>query len=171
MNYKKVNTIDYVKEGLLKGTLVPFLAKEDKKVIAFRGKKGERVVTWTTDENDNPIIEKIDKVIFDKETGKTSYILIKVNEDNVPLIDKHGNLNKWVVDDSVFVDSYELIQDNIYKTKGKIKTFVKVTENLIIEQNNEEMKISEGGYINITDVQDMYAISKRDFESSYINVE
>lgn len=168
MEYKRVDTLKYVKNGLLKGNLIPIIAKENKKVIALRGKIGEEVTTWSVDEDNNPIVEKVDYVVLDKITNKPSIILTKINDDESVYLDSNGNINKWTIDDNIFNEKYELIHDNIYKTKGKEKVFVQVNEDLILVQNNEEMKLNKGGYINITNPNDMYGVSYRDFNNSYI---
>ena len=38
---------------------------------------------------------------------------------------------------------------------------------MILIQNDEEMFVREGGYLNITDITNIYGISKRDFDDTY----
>ena len=54
------------------------------------------------------------------------------------------------------------------RSKGGIQLFVQITDNIILNQWGSDMKIASGGYINITNVDDMYGISQRDFEDTYI---
>ena len=45
--------------------------------------------------------------------------------------------------------------------------FVQITDNIILNQWGSDMQIAAGGFINITNVDDMYGISQRDFEDTY----
>lgn len=64
---------------------------------------------------------------------------------------------------------YEMDPENpsLFKPKGGAQIFVKIIDNIILEQWGSDMKIAAGGYINITNVDDMYGISQRDFEDTY----
>lgn len=167
--FKKVNVYEYVKEGLKSGVLVPFEAKKFAKVIAKQGVVGQKVISWTMDKNGNEVKEKVDTVKLDKETNKPGWILTKTDENCYPVIDKNGHLNQWIVEDSVFTAKYEIdpSQQDLYKAKGAPQIFVQIRENIILEQGGSEMKIAAGGYINITNVDDMYGISEKDYNDTY----
>ena len=85
------------------------------------------------------------------------------------MIDEYGNKNEWIIDDTTFKKKYEVDIENpmLFKPKGGPQIFVEIPDNIILEQWGSEMNIEKGGYINITNVDDMYGISKRDFEDTY----
>lgn len=53
------------------------------------------------------------------------------------------------------------------QTKRWPQTFVEIPDNIILNQWGENMAIATGGYINITNPDDMSGISQRDFEDTY----
>ena len=55
----------------------------------------------------------------------------------------------------------------VFKPKGQNQVFVQIPDNITLEQWGSEMNIAAGGFINITDSNDMYGISKSDFEDTY----
>ena len=60
--------------------------------------------------------------------------------------------------------------ERIYKPVGGVQVFLPVLEDIIIYQWGKEMVIGRGGYINITNPEDMYGISERDFTDTYRTV-
>ena len=50
---------------------------------------------------------------------------------------------------------------------GGIQVFVRTSENITVFQWGSDMTVAAGGYINITNPDDMYAISQRDFDDTY----
>lgn len=64
---------------------------------------------------------------------------------------------------------YEVDVQNpsLYHLKGGVQIFVQINEDIILNQWGSDMEIAKGGYINITNVDDMYGISLRDFEDTY----
>lgn len=172
-NYKKIEVLKYVKEGLKNGTLVPQQAEKFARIIARQGTVGEQIVTWSVDEAGKPIQEKVGTVELDEKTGKPGWIATKVDEAGKPIIDTNGHSNDWIIDDSTFIKKYELDPANtiLFRPKGGIQVFVQINENIALKQWGEEMQIAAGGYINITDPDDMYGISKRDFDDTYKVVE
>ena len=56
---------------------------------------------------------------------------------------------------------------HIYKPKGGKQIFVRINDNIILNQWGSDMKIAKGGFINITKIDDMYGISERDFYDTY----
>lgn len=168
--YKKVNILEYVKEGLKNGTLVPRKAEKFARITARPGVKGEKVISWTVDKDEKPIVEKIDYVSLDEKTKKPGWVATKLGDDLQPVIDKHGHKNQWIIGDEKFQKKYELDRKGkytVFRPTGGIQIFVEITEDIIVQQWGKEMKVAKGGYINITDVNDMYAISKRDFDDTY----
>ncbi|MFI3260989.1 MAG: hypothetical protein R3Y13_04695 [bacterium] len=169
MDYKKVNVLEYVKEGLEKEELMPVQATKYARIKARRGILGEKVITWSADQSGNAIIEKEASVQMNLKTKQRDWIVKKTDEEGNVLVDKNGKENIWIIDDETFMKKYELDNNNLsmYKPKGGIQTFVQIYEGINLEQWGSEMSISEGGYINITDLNDVYGISERDFNDTY----
>ena len=165
----KVNVNEYVKNGLLDGTLVPRNAIKFARIVARQGIVGEVVETYTA----NGILEKKSLVELDKITNQPGWIVTKVDENGQIIIDEYGNKNEWIIDDSVFKKKYEIDPENpsLYKPIGGPQIFVEIPDDITLQQWGSEMNIEKGGYINITNVDDMYGISKRDFDDTYRFVE
>ena len=115
------------------------------------------------------IQEKVAQVTIDEQTQEPGWIATKVNENGEPIIDNNNHLNNWIIDDSTFKKKYEVDPENpnLCKPKGGPQTFVEIPDNIILNQWGEDMAIAAGGYINITNPDDMYGISQRDFEDTY----
>lgn len=167
--YKKVNVYEYVKEGLASGKLVPFEAEKFARIMAKQGVVGEGVTSWSVDSNGNEVKEKEDIVSLDKETQQPGWIATKLDENGYPIKDQNGHLNQWIIADSTFKRKYEIDPENpgLYKPTGALQIFVEIPDNIILEQWGSEMKIAAGGFINITNINDMYGISARDFNDTY----
>ena len=88
-------------------------------------------------------------------------------------MDKNGNLNQWIIDDTTFNKKYQVdnSETGIYKAAGGIQKFVRVKDNIIVDQRGSEEKIAVGWYINVTNENDMYGIQGRDFEDTYKIIE
>jgi len=169
-NYKKVDVLKYVKKGLEDGALVPFEAEKFARPIIVQGVVGQEVITWSEDKDGKPIIEKKDKVTLDEKTGKPGWIVTKTDENGMPLVDKHGPFHKWINSDSEYhkryVPAFEL-GEGVHKPVGGPQIFVQLHEDLIVFQWGSDMKVSAGGYVNITNPNDIYVISTRDFDDTY----
>ena len=177
--FKKIdNVLEYVKKGLADGTLVPVKAEKFARIIARKGRVGEQIITWS-ESNGEPVIERVDTVKFDEKTNKPGWVVTKANEDGTPVIDRHGHTNDWIIEDSKFVEKYEfeaedfvetkdgVISHSIYRPTGGTQIFVRLTEDVCLEQWGDFYNIGAGGYINITNFDDIYGISQRDFDDTY----
>jgi len=167
--FKKVDVVFYVKEGLENGTMKPRLAQKFARIIARKGTVGETVISWSVDKDGNEIQEKVAQVTVDPETKEAGWVVTKVDENGTPVVDNNAHTNEWIIEDSKFKDKYELDPENnnLYKPKGGLQTFVQITDNIILNQWGSDMQIAAGGYINISNVNDMYGISERDFNDTY----
>jgi len=163
-NYKKVNVLTYVKEGIKSGRLIPRVAEKFTRIYAVRGTIGEEVISWSVDQMGKPIQEKVATVKND-----TDYVVTKLDENGNVVIDEHGHKNQWIIDGVTFEKKYEIdsSMEGVYKPKGGPQIFVELSESIMIYQWGRDMIIAEGGYINITNPDDMYGISRRDFEDTY----
>ena len=168
-NYIEVNIVDYVKKGLEDGTLVPVQAEKYARIVARQGNVGEEVVSWSVDSSGNEIKEKVDTVQLDPNTNEPGWIVTKATPEGDLVVDDNNHLNQWIIGDSTFRKKYEIDSDNpdLYKPTGGIQMFVQIPDNIILEQWGSKMQIASGGYINITNSNDMYGISERDFDDTY----
>lgn len=161
--YIKVDVVKYVNNGLNNGILIPRRAEKYARILARHGVEDEQIITWSVDSDGKEIIEKISKV------KENDWVVTKANENGNPEVDKNNHVNEWIVDDVTFKKKYELDSSNpyLYRPKSGIQVFVEIPDNIILNQWDTNMKIARGGYINITNENDMYGISKRDFEDTY----
>lgn len=172
-NYKKVEVLEYVKEGLLSGELVPFVAEKFARPIIRQGVVGEEVVTWSVDKDGKAIVEKVDVVSIDPKTGQPGWVITKA-ENGMPVVDEHGHLNQWINSDSEYHKRYEPVPElgeGVHKPVGGPQIFVQLSEGLCIRQWGKTMNVDAGGYVNITNLGDIYAISGRDFDDIYKRVQ
>lgn len=170
-DYVRVDVLKYVKEGLESGVLVPIEAEKAGKIAARRGVVGEEVITWTQDTEGRPVKERVDKVKLDPETGKPGWVVTKVDDEGHPIIDDNGHTNTWIIGDSKFIQRYtESDIPGVYKSSAGIQIFVQIPDNIILFQWGKEHLIPSGGYINITNQNDMYGITSRDFDDTYVTL-
>lgn len=168
-NYIKVEVVNYVKQGIENGTMIPRQATKFARIIARQGQVGETIISWSVDTQGNEIQEKVAQVQTDSQTNQPDWIVTKVDAQGNIVIDNNGHLNQWIMKDTTFKKKYEVDTENpiLYRPKGGPQVFVQITDNIILNQWGSDMQIAAGGYINITNVDDMYGISKRDFEDTY----
>lgn len=168
-DYIKVEVTSYVKQGIENGTMIPIQAEKFARIIARQGIVGENVVSWSVDFQGNEVQEKISQVQVDAQTNQPGWIATKVDEQGNIITDNNGHVNQWIIDDTTFKKKYEVDTENtlLFKPKGGPQIFVQITDNIILNQWGSDMKIAAGGYINITNPNDMYGISERDFNDTY----
>lgn len=163
--YVKVDIKEYVNEVLKNNSVIE--AENFARIIAKQGSNGEEVISWNTDKDKDEVLEKRDFIKPDAK-GNMPWIAIKADSNGEPIIDVNGHDNRWIIDNDTFNKKYEKDTDSlIYKPKGGIQKFVQITDNIILKHWGCDMKIAKGGFINITNPNDLYGISKRDFEDTY----
>ena len=164
--FTKVEGRAYAEAGISSGELTPVVAVKFARVLARRGVVGEEVISYSQ----NGIVEKVDTVKEDPETKEAGWVLTKLDENGEVVVDEFGHANEWIVDAKTFAKKYELDETKtggVYKPKGGPQIFVPIVMDVILEQWGSEMKIEAGGWLNITDANDIYGISQRDFEDTY----
>lgn len=163
MDYVKVDVKNYVRDGITSGKLIPREAERFARIIARRGNTTEEVISWSVDNDGKEIKEKV-AIVNDGD-----WIATKVNDLGEVIIDNNGHANEWIIDGETFKKKYEVDPENeyLFKPKGGVQVFVQIPDNIILEQWGSDMKIARGGYINITNPNDMYGISERDFLDTY----
>ena len=120
MEYRKVDTKEYVEAGLADGSLEVFEAAKHARIGAVKGEAGQEVISWSEDEDGNPIQEKVATVTADEETGETGWIATKTDAEGNPIVDKNGHINQWIIDDKTFRKKYEVDPEHpdIFKPVG-----------------------------------------------------
>lgn len=164
-DFIRVDVREYVETGIKNGDLVPFWAIKYGRVLARRGEVGEVVFTYT----DGGIVEKENKVKIDPKTGNPGWILTKCDLTGGEVVDEYGNKNEWIMSDSKFTTQYMPDPDvyGLFMSVDGPQLFVQVLTDMTIVQGEEEMHVECGGYINITNISNCYAISERDFNDTY----
>ena len=149
--------------------MIPKEAEKFARIVAKQGQVGEKVISWSVDSLSHEIQEKVAYVQNDENTNQPGWIVTKVDEDGNIMLDNNNHVNQWIIEDSVFRKKYEIDPENptLFKPKGGPQIFVQINDNIILNQWGEDMKIAAGGYINITNINDMYGISERDFNDTY----
>ena len=134
--YRKVNTKEYVDTDLADGNLEIFEATKHARIAAEQGEVGTEVISWSEDENGNPIQERVSQVRIDEETGNPGWIVTKTDSKGNPIIDRNGHTNQWIIGDKKFKQKYEIDPDNpsIFRPVGGPQKFVETKENLTISQ-------------------------------------
>ncbi len=164
--FTKINGKEYAEVGISTGELKPVTAVKFARIKARVGVVGEEIVTYSQ----GGIEEKRDTVKVDPKTGRPGWVVTKLDENGGVVIDEYGHDNTWIIEDSTFTRKYELDQtrtDSVYKPVGGPQIFVPIVMDVILEQWGSEMKIEAGGWLNITNSDDIYGISERDFEDTY----
>lgn len=171
-SYKTITNLqEYVNQIKAQGGRI-LLAEKTARVRAYQGAIGEKVISWSVDSKGNPVLEKEAEVGIDKETGNPEWVVTKIDENGQDVIDSNGNKNQWIIEDSKFQKKYEqdLEHLGVFKPIGGVQQFIQLTSAIHIIQWGEEWNIDEGGFVNITNKDDMYVISARDFEDTYREV-
>ena len=108
-------------------------------------------------------------VVSTDASGHPDWIATKADASGSPVADCHAHLNQWIIGDSTFRRKYTAIpgHPDLYKPIGGPQHFVLLSEAIHIVQWREEWNVDAGGYINITDPEDLYVISGRDFSDTY----
>ncbi len=171
--YKKVDVQEYVSSLVQSGRAKLFYAVKYGMISVRPGVEGEEIVTWSVDEKGNPIKEKVGTVKIESDTHKPQWVVTKLDDEGNPIIDKNGNKNEWIVNYETLGRKYEVDSENpsLMRPKGSPQLFIQIEDNITLTQWGSEMNIAKGGYINITNPNDMYGISKRDFDDTYRPIE
>ena len=170
LHYKKIENISAYVQKLAKEGANLIIAKKWTRIMARKGTPGEKVISWSVTADGDLIMEKEAEVGQDAETGENDWIATKIGKDRSVLVDEHGNKNEWIITDTVFWQKYRQDQEHpgYYVPVGVSQTFLRLPEAITLRQWGEDcMRVDAGGYINVTDKNNIYVISQRDFEDTY----
>ena len=169
VEYKKIVDLEaYVQEMINNGAQI--LVREKTARIAARpGVPGkEKIISWSVDADGNPVMEK-EAVVSADESGTPDWVAAKIDSQGNIIVDSNGHTNQWIINAAAFCRKYEAVleQPGVYKPVGGPQKFVRLSEGIHIVQWGKEWNVDAGGYINITNPDDMYVISGRDFDDAY----
>ena len=104
-------------------------------------------------------------------------VLTRVNKDGSPVLDAFDRVNRWQIAEDVLRKKYdigaEITDGMIAKPAGGTQKFLVADKDIALLVPWGEngalvyMTVDAGGYINITDLNDIYGIAKEEFESTY----
>lgn len=123
-------------------------------INAVQGKVGEKIATVMK----NGLEETVNSVSIDEKTNQPDWVITNPSGE------------KYLIKDSTFKKKYEPldIDSNVYKPKGGVCVFVQVNENIsFVAPWGEKMNIAKGGYLNITNADDIYGIQQDEFNETY----
>ena len=166
--YSKVeNLCEYAKKLIEEGAVI-IEAQKKSGIAARRGIPGEKVCSWSVDSDGMPVLEKEAVVTYD-ECGKISWVAFKIDENGYIITDQHGNTNKWIIEDSVFQEKYvpDSKMKGIFWPVGNTQKFIQLKEGIEVTLWGTEWRVDSNGWINVTDPNDVYVVSERDFQDSY----
>ena len=130
--------------------------------------EGEEIVTWAGDGTRESVA-----------SGKSgSYILTKLDPDGNVMLDEHGHPNEWQVAPDKMKKNYETASTSsdgsfVAKPKPAVTQVMRVDRDVVIMVPWGEggalvpQYIRKGGYLNVTDPNDVYGISEQDFNDTY----
>jgi hypothetical protein len=168
IEYKQIEDLKaYVRQMISNGSRI-VIGEKMARIAARTGIPGEEIASWSVDAAGKPILEKVTMVSVD-ESGTPDWVVAKIDEQGREIIDANGHTNKWVIDAATFSRKYEGVSElpGVYKPVGGPQKFVRLREGIHIVQWGEEWYVDAGGYINITNPDDMYVIAGRDFDDTY----
>ncbi len=164
-NFTPVNVQEYVQKGIEAGTFTLRQAEKVARIVARRGTVGEKIASYSTE----GVLETTNTVELDPITNQPGWIATKVENGEI-LVDEFGHRNEWIIPDSTFQKKYEVDPENPYlcRPKGGPQQFVQISDDIsFVAPWGEQMNIIAGGYLNVTDMNEIYGIQERDFDDTY----
>lgn len=160
------NTKAYVEKKQKTNKIV--LAEKNGLVQVKEAVNGQPLEVWTKN-------GKLETTEIQKEG---QMILTRVDKRGIPILDAFGHTNSWAVDKETFQRKYEPAnKDGIAKPKGETQSFMQIDEDIIIfvpwgkDGAFIKQSIEAGGFLNITNTDDIYGIAEAEFKETYVIVE
>lgn len=169
IKYREVENLQgYVQELLNNGSQI-VVGEKTARIAARPGiPDKERIISWSVDRNGKPVLEK-EAVVSVDESGVPDWVVTKIDEQNQEIVDANGHLNQWIISNVNFRKKYEAVSEipGVYKSVDGPQKFLYLQEGIHVVQWGGEWNVDAGGYINITNPDDLYVIAGRDFNDTY----
>lgn len=151
---------DYVSQLMAQGT-APVTASKSGFVKVRSAIPGEMIEVWTKNGN----LETIEKA------SEGDYILTRATMTGVPIIDRYGHINSYMLPISKFEEKYDADCPNtygVYSPKYIPQLFIQTDRDIEFDTPwGGTMSIKAGGYLNITDPSNIYGIAQEEFDETY----
>ncbi len=148
------NIKDYVEDAVNSKKIRPQKYAKSAVITAVQGVVGEKISTIMS----NGLHETDNIVTLDENTGNPGWIVTNTTGE------------KYIISDSVFCSKYEPIvgSNGIFKPKGNPISAIQINENISFTAPwGETQNIARGGYLVISDMNDIYGIQEEEFNKTY----
>lgn len=142
----------YLKDGILNGTIVPFYVKHVVKVHARKGNVGEIINSFSLEGDYSTT-----KTVFRTTNGEIDWVITNENGDS------------FVIDDQAFKDNYEETDvEGEYISKGNEKLVLPIGESIEFRnQHGNKYRVLAGHYIIAEDKDDFHELTPKSLEEHY----
>ena len=152
---------EYVIQLLLSGAEV-ITARKKGTVLARPAVPGEEIDVWTKNGNYEG----------HETAGEGELILTSADGQGRPLVDAYGHQNCWKISEKTFREKYDAEHPDpvtgVYRPLGKPQTFVRTDRDIsFLAPWGECQNILSGGYLNVTNLKDIYGIAGEEFQETY----
>lgn len=166
-NFVRINPLEYVKKGIESGELKPVVAIKATPVAVRRGEVGEVIRTYSQD----GILESEVTVGIDETTGLPQIVLTKLDKNGEVVVDEHGHENSWVYPNpqAEFEVAYPTqLREGVYLPAATPRILLPIVMDVLIPQWGTLEAVAAGGWLNITNLDDIYGVSARDIDDTHI---
>lgn len=142
-------------------------AKKSGCVIIRKGKEGETIPVYTANGN----LEATETC----QPGK--YIVTRADMNGEVIIDQHGHTNQWQISEETLRKKYAVPDDiangTFAEPKGGPQIFIQTGKDIAVMvpwgENGSliPQTVDNGGYLNITNMNDIYGIANTEFHETY----
>ena len=157
MRFKKIENIkEYVKTGIDTGTIKSDQYVKSTTIKARKGIVGEKISTITSNG-----LHETDNIVSKDQNGNIDWIAINRTGE------------QYIIKDSVFSEKYEPVEDtgDVFRPRGKPIVAGRINENIsFVAPWGENMNLVSGGYLVITDMNDIYGVQEEEFKKTYKKV-
>lgn len=164
--YRKIDNIENYLDSTPYNARI--MAEKNGYITGRRAEPGEKISVMTSDGQKEV-----------QETAKEGdWIATRAYEDGTNYVDKNGNTNSWLMSEETLAKKYEggYAQGDdtlLFKPRGQKQEFMRVSENVALTvpwgENGAPVTqyVKEGGWLNITDLNDVHGIAEKEFTETY----
>lgn len=122
----------------------------------------EEIVVWTKDGNKETV----------EHPEKGDMIVTKGNADGTPALDGYGHNNTWCMRPDAFKAFYDADHPDsatgMYCARPVERRFIQIDRNIEFDAPwGETQRIRAGGFLNISDPNDIYGVARDEFNETY----